>query len=183
MREPYIVVDIFRDIVANVSAKLLTQLQAHDPKIEAVNYLHGHPIEIIETLGQKDKSATLRFQKYPLVALFQDFSEDHGTIGLDSTVSLNIIIARATKPAYKADERYTENFKPVLYPIYQELLQQIVYSKAFLKYGATTLPHTKIDRLYWGREGLYKNDGNVFNDFLDCIEIKNLQLKLNLKNC
>jgi len=184
MKPPFVVVDVFGGIVSKVSEILLPTLREFDDKIEAVNYLYGHPIEIIETLGQRDKSSTFQFKKYPLVALFQDFPERHGNvIGLDSTVTLNIIIARATLATYKADERYTNNFKPVLYPIYQELLQQISLSKTFLNYGANSLGHTKYDRLYWGRDGLYKNDRNVFNDFLDCIEIKGLQLKLNLKNC
>lgn len=181
--KPVFIVDEIGDVVTKVSAALLTQLQILDDKIEAVNYLYGHPLEIIETLKQRDEADNFRFKKYPLIALFQDFPERKGYIGIDSETTLHLIIARATEPTYKADERYTFNFKPFLYLIYLEFLKQLNFSKAFTHYGAEQIEHTKYDRLYWGREGLYKNEGNIFNDWLDCIEIRDLRLKVNLKIC
>ncbi len=183
-QKPVFIVDIFEGIVQAVSTKLINYLQTIDPAIEAVNYLHGHPKEIIETLMQRDKSDTFQFKKYPLVALFQDFPENHNQqIGIDNEASLHLVIVQSTRPDYKADERYTKNFKPILYPIYMELLQQISFSKAILNYGVGDLPHTKIDRLYWGKEGIYGSEANVFNDFLDCIELRDLKLKINMKFC
>jgi hypothetical protein len=182
--KPVYIVDKFGEVVTAVSAALTPSLVAYDSLITGVHYLHGHPTEIIETLTQKDKSDTFKFTKYPLVALFQDFPEAHNQqIGIDNEATLHIIIAYSSRPTYKAEERYTLKFKPVIYPIYLELLKQITLNKAFLNYGIQNLGHTKIDRLYWGREGLYGNTGNVFNDFLDCIEIRDLKLKINLKNC
>lgn len=182
--KPIYIVDEVGAIVGLVSTNLLAYLQSIDPKIEAVHYQHGHPKEIIETLAQKDKSSTMQFSKYPLVALFQDFPERHtGEIGFDSEVSLHIVIVQSTLATYKADERYSKNFKPILYPIYYELLKQFNFSKRFSTYGVSTIPHTKIDRLYWGKEGLYGSEGNIFNDRLDCIEIRDLRLKVNQKNC
>lgn len=182
--KPIYIVDEVETIVGVASAALLTYLQGIDPGITAVHYQHGHPKEIIETLMQLDKSSTMQFDKYPLVALFQDFPEVHtGQVGFDSEVTLHIVIVNSTKADYKADERYELNFKPILYPIYYELLKQFNFSKRFSTYGVSTISHTKIDRLYWGKEGLYGNDGNIFNDRLDCIEIRDLKLKVNLKNC
>lgn len=182
--KPVYIVDIFKDIVGEVSERLTPAFQSIDNKITGVHYIHGHPIEIIETLAQRDKTNSLKFDKYPLVALFQDFPENYnGRIGAPNEVNLHLIIARATKAEYKADERYKENFKPFLYPIYHELLKQIMHSGKFLIYNETLLQYTKIDRLFWGREGLYKNQGNIFNDMLDVIEIRNLKLKTYLKIC
>ena len=152
------VVESFAPIVTAVETKLLTSLQAYDNTITGVHYLYGHPIEIIQRLKQRDESDEFTFKKYPLVALFQDFPEDHtGQIGIPAEISLHLIIARGTDPKYVAEERYAKNFKPVLYPIYEELLKQITLSKTFMNYGVSTLQHTKIDRLYWGKEGLYGN--------------------------
>lgn len=183
---PVFVADILRDLVGKVSTKLTPQLTAFDSMITGVHFDHGHPIEIIETLKQKDSSGTnLVFDKYPLVALFHDFPEVYNQEpGFQGQVTLHLIIARLTEPTYKADQRYDQNFKPVLYPIYAEFMKQIVHSKYFTgAQSVNQLSHTKIDRLYWGREGLYKNEGNIFNDWIDCIEIRDLQLKLNLNNC
>ncbi len=178
---PVYVVDEIGTVINAVSAQLLAELKAYDSRIEAVNYLYGHPLEIIETLKQRDESDGFRFKKYPLVALFQDFPEQHGEIGIDSEVTLHLVIARATQPDYKASERYTENFKPVLYPIYFEFLRQLTLSGRFMTYGTSRISHTKIDRVFWGRA--FEGDANPFNDWLDCIEIKDLKLKINLKNC
>jgi hypothetical protein len=45
------------------------------------------------------------------------------------------------------------------------------------------MKHDMIERFYWGREGIYNNAGNVFNDYIDAIEIRNLDLKINVPNC
>lgn len=178
VKQPLYIVDELAAIVANVSTSLLTQLQAVNSTIEGVQYYYGHPKEIIDTLRQKDQSMNYRFAKYPAVCLFQDFSESEGRIiGVASDVRLHIIICYSTDQNYKASERYANSFKPILYPIYYALLNEIFKSGKVLASDKDSLPHTKIDRLYWGRTGLYGNEGNIFDDFLDAIEIQDLQLK------
>lgn len=177
---PIYIVDFFEDIVNDISTEMLTDLQAIDSNITGVHYDYGHPLEIIKTLAQKDKSDSYVFKKYPLVALFQDFKETTSTAdGIQGLieVELHLIIASGTKPDYKAKERYTHNFKPILNPIYLKLLQGIYKSGKFLVYNSDRVVHNKFDRLYWGNAGLYGNRKNIFNDFLDVIEIRNLRLK------
>lgn len=177
-------VDVFKDIVERVSNKLTPQLQAYDSLITGVHYDHGHPLEIVETLTQKDKSNTYRWKKYPLVALLQDFPEQNtGEPSEGPRPVFHIIIVNHTRPTYKAIERYDKNFKPILYPIYEELLRQINRERIFFTYGMTTIPHVKFDRLYWGREGLWGKEGNIFNDWVDAIEIRDLKLKTHLNYC
>lgn len=180
---PVYIVDLIGDVVAKVSTQLLSTLQVIDPNIQAVQYDYGHPLEIVETLRQKDEVEEFHKEKYPLIALFQDFEEDRTKDpDIYAGTRLNIIIANHTSVEYKSKDRYTYNFKPILYPIYLEFLKQLGDSGYFQIVG-TKVPHTKIDRVYWGRQGLYNNSGNVFNDYLDCIEIKNLQLNINSKIC
>jgi hypothetical protein len=176
------IVEIFKNIVERVGNNVVPILQKTDSSITEIKYKHGHPLEIIESLGQEDKAPSLRLGKYPLIALFQDFPERKGVkIGVESEVVLHIIIAKGTDPNYKASDRYKHNFNPFLYPIYEELLEQIYREPAFRVYSANLIDHMKYDRLYWGRGGLMGNDRNVFNDWLDCIELKNLRLKVNQK--
>lgn len=179
------VVDEIGAVVSRVSSALTPALQAYDPRITGVHYLHGHPLEIIDTLRQRDQSRTLKFDKYPLVALFQDFPEICNTTpGIAFKVRLHLIIARATLATYKSGERYDYNFKPVLYPIYRQLMLQLAKHKMFLNYGGPdVIPHVKIDRVFWGAEGLYTDTKNIFDDMLDCIEIKNLELNVYSKFC
>lgn len=180
----YFIVDVFGEIAEKVSARLTAEMKAYDALITGVHYEHGHPMEIIETLGQKDESDTYRFRKYPLIALFQDFPERvSDRPGFQSEVTLHLIIARATVQDFKAAERYDYNFRPVLYPCYEALMEEIHRHHAFTTKSPSVIEHTKYDRLYWGRQGLYGNEGNIFNDRIDCIEIRDLKLIVNKKIC
>jgi hypothetical protein len=174
------IVTVFDEIVKRVEGRLILPFQKLDSNITGIHFEHGHPLEIIETLKQKDKSQSYRFQKYPLVALFQDFPENNVGAGFESEVNLHLIIAKGTKNTYKAKERYEHNFTPFLYPVYNALFEEINRDRNFLTYGAKSIPHQKWDRLYWGHSGLFGNKSNIFNDYLDVIEIKNLKLKHNL---
>lgn len=173
-----VIVDIFKEIVAKVSEALTPEFQKLDANISGVHYLHGHPLEIVDTLTQRDQTKAYKFKKYPLVALFQDFPE---TVTADDNplreATLNLIIAKSTISEYTSGQRYEVNLKPFLYPIYTELLKQISLHPQILSYAPERLPHTKIDRLFWGRQAVYGNEGNIGNDKLDALEIQNLKLK------
>ena len=153
-------VDIIEDIVDQVRA------DASKPSgiaADAPYYLHGHPVDIQNQLTMRNKSNTLKYKKWPLIALFQDFDETYGENSLiESEVSLNLIIATNTKPEFFASDRYTETFKTTLYPLYNLFLSKIIASKKFkdLMPSINGVPHTKTDRLYWGTEG-----GNTANSF------------------
>lgn len=177
MSAPYWI-DVFEDIVADVRADTDKPgtLDTDEPF-----YMHGHPLEIINTLAQKDKHKTHKYNKYPIIALFQDFTETMGeTQTVQSTTELNIVIATQTQSDWKASERYTNTFKTVLYPLYNLLLKHID-SSGWFAISPGLIPHDKIDRLFWGRSGLYGNEGNIFSDHLDAIEIQNLSLSMLLK--
>lgn len=178
------IVEIFSDVVSRLNVAMVGKLPDLSPSTGEIQYMHGHPLEIIETLKQKDKGQSKRFEKYPLIALFQDFPErsTNASIGIETEAVLHFIIAKGTRKDYKASQRYEFNFKPFLYPIYEEFLNQINLEKRFMTYGVDKMEREKWDRLYWGRGGLYGNEGNIFNDYLDCIEIKNLKLKI-LEKC
>lgn len=173
--------DHFKDLVETVSSIVLVKLKQKRPEITKVNYEHGHPLEVIETMGQLAKSSSTKFDRYPLVALFQPYEEKYG--GDYVEVNLHLIIAVTTDENWKAEKRLTENFKPILYPIYQTLFEQISYSRLFNILDVNSIDHIKIDQFAWGKSGLYGMEGNIFNDRIDAIEIKNLKIKVNLNTC
>lgn len=182
MSAPYWV-DIFDEIATNVreDANKPAALDTDEPF-----YMYGHPLEIINTLSKKDNHAVQKYNKYPLIALFQDFTETMGEHQATPSAvqDMNLIIAVNTSPDYTAENRYDNTFKTVLYPLYDLLIKHIVKSKWFRNIDPGLVPHQKIDRLFWGRSGLYGNEGNIFNDHIDAIEIQNLGLELRLKqNC
>lgn len=157
--------EIISDIVANVREEYDTA------ENEKPYFLHGHPLEIVQILSKKTSSRNFKFKKYPLIALFQDFNESIS--GDIRTASLNIVICTNTKNDYEASERYQDTFLNELYPIFDLFMKHFKRSP-YIQTLPGNLSYTKIDRLYWGRTGLYGNEGNIFNDFIDAIEIQNL---------
>lgn len=190
MSQPVYIVDVFREIVAAVQTAVLAQIQANEAAvhgrsgIQVINYQHGHKIELIETLQQYDQSRDYHDQKYPLIYLVQDFTERRiNEPGKYCDAQLNILICHHTVQTLKAGERYAKVFKPVLYPIYAELLKQIALYPGIMQNDEEGILHSKTDRLYWGRQSAGGTDRVKLTDFVDAIEISNLDLTFYFKNC
>ena len=161
--------EIIGELVQNIRAK-------YDPENSlAPYYMHGHPQEIVNILSQKTHNQTLKFQKYPLIALFQDFDEDIN--GSRRDVNLNLVICTETKPEFEATERYQQTFGPVLNPLFALFFSELK-KFYYLNILPDNITFTKTDRVYWGRQGLYGSDGNIFDDHIDAIEIQNFNLSL-----
>jgi len=143
-----------------------------------VNYLHGHHLDIIKTLQEYTTSGN-KGKEFPLVALLQDIEETVEVDGLQATASVTVVICTDTDPNYNSAQRYTNTFTPLLYPLYEEFIKQLRLSP----YIASVSPeYKKIDRLYWGREGLFGNTGNIFDNYIDAIELTGIELRI-LRTC
>lgn len=164
---------------------LLQTIQANEvavlgeTHIQQIRYSKSSFNELIETLSQADGSAEERYNKYPLIHLVRDFYEERGQDpGAYATASLNIIIIHQTVNTYKVADREVNVFKPVLYPIYQEFLEQLDKSGWTKSGDLETFRHRKIDHAFWGNRKL-----ETLNDYVDAIEIQNLNIKINFFNC
>ena len=71
------------------------------------------------------------------------------------------------------------NYKPIIYPIKRELLNQLDLSVAFNTNGISTIKHIEEDRFYWG-----ESQQSVLTNPVDCtiVTIKDLVLANN-PNC
>ena len=180
--KPVYIADIIGDIVAKVNDVLIGQLQEYDPNIVAINYQFGEYKEVFGTLVQQGKEAG-GAKKYPLIWLWMPITLDAGgTVGVAEVSPLRIIIARWGNNTDKTAERYCNNFKPVLYPIYLELLNQLYLDPRIISEVSSQIPHRHIDWPYWGGESP-PEDANPFSDYVDAIELKDLKINLLLKNC
>jgi hypothetical protein len=183
-----IIKDLIKDVVDSVSTDLTPILQEYDSTITGVHYMAGHPLEITQRLTERGNDNVLKYSKYPLVGLLMDIPEQHGVAIGYFNVRLNLIIARSTGSELIVDQRYEKNFIPVLYPIYEALMNKLVtfsYGKykPFNNSSVQQLRHDKFDRVFWGKESFMSNTSNYFKDYIDAIEIRNLELSVNLKNC
>lgn len=179
MNEPVYIEDQMAAIAAKVDTALFV-----DGVFPHVYFMHGHPIEIVNRLQAKVQNPDAKDKRFPLIILLHDFkinrNKDAATYG---STSVNLIIAALTKSSYNSDERKENVFKPVLYPILKELLNQIEIS-GYYSVGLNGVQYDQTDRYFWGKNGLYGNTGNIFNDFLDAIDIENLKLVIeNKQDC
>jgi hypothetical protein len=173
------VVDIIRDIVAKTNTAVIAELQAFNSFIQGINFVPGTEGEINEVLTIMSQQSGSDGKQWPLFGLIMSFPENKAqTMGTDNTVELNLIIARRGNNTDKTPARYDNNFRPVLYPIYLEFLNQIAMDKRFMTKGVDNMPHTKIDFPYYDAD----KGVNIFNSYVDAIQIK-IKLKILLANC
>lgn len=174
MREAKYIVDIIGSVVSEVNETIPCE------------YLYGHPLEITNILSSWGKDDTKKFSRFPLICLYQDFEETKGENQMiNSLVSLKVVIITNTEKDYNSIERYTNTFKTVLYPLYNLFMDKLAHSGMINNSDPALIPHKKIDRLYWGKFNLYGNTGSMFNDYIDAIELQNLELEIlnNFKKC
>jgi hypothetical protein len=190
LTKPVYIADIIGMVVSLVQTEVLATIQANETvalgatSIQAIDFQYGHRVELIQTLAQKDSDPQQRFLKYPLVYLVQDFRERRGReVGVYAEVSLNIIIAHQTESTDKITDRMAKVFKPVLYPIYYSLIKQLATIPQTLEGYQDQISHDKWDRSYWGTQAVSSNTANVLNDYVDAIDIQNLDLKINYQPC
>lgn len=189
---PVYVVDVIGQVVSATETEVLSVIKANEDavfgagetRISSLGYYKGSFEELIEDLAQKDGSQEERYKKYPLVYLVRDFEEVRGReAGIYCSVSLRVIIIHQTQQTYKIKDRETRVFKPVLYPIYNEFMRQLSLHPMINQSGVENIRHIKIDRAYWGQNQQQASNKVALNDYVDAIEIRNLELKINYSNC
>lgn len=149
---------------------------------EEAFFMDGTPLEIIDRLIEKGESKTEKARRYPLIALFHNIEEDRNPrIGIYADITVSMIICNYTEPTYDSPTRREKNFIPTLWPIYAKFIKNIADSGYFQNFDE--FRHRKMDQYYWGKYGLYGREGNIFDDFLDAVEIKNLKLSLITETC
>lgn len=164
--------DLFKALVTKVDATF--SAATADPF--HVYFDYGHLNEVTKNLQIKANSITQKTARYPLIWLVMDFEEAKGkTPGIYAELTASLVIAVPTLKEYSMEQRKTAVFLKRLYPIYGELLKQFNKSAVFGMPPVARIPHTKIDRPYWGGQDK-SGDANLFNDMVDAIQIKNLKL-------
>ena len=170
MTSPIFIPDLFSTIVKKVATAIGYP----------VYFDYGHYNEVTRNLTQKDRSISQRDKKYPLIWLVMDYIEEFGELDYEycRLPDLQFIIAVPTSAAKTTSDRITDNFKTILYPIYVEFKNQIQQSGYFN--NADPLKHEKIDRPYWGgQDTLGNGQANLFNDFIDAIQLRRVVLNVN----
>lgn len=135
-------------------------------------YMYGHPREIENRLNLKGESKVNKFRQWPLIYLRTDIKQSHGEYKniLYELDSFTVYIITPTKSTYTSPEKVENIYKPILYPLYNDLLDKMKVSRAIAKNGVG-IDHDHYDRYGWGNETEYGNDGLIFSRYLDAMEV------------
>lgn len=191
MNEPeYIVTDEFSEIVNNTLLGLRQKNidLGNDPGWPVLRYEYGYIRELNQTLQQAEGNEAEFDKKYPLIWLAEPFTVVRDDPNFFGRVKLDIFIIVNTDPNYKAHERMLLNYKPIIYPIYRELMNQIALSVCFTNSDKDNIEnkdsfiHTLTKGYYWG-----DSQKQILNDNVDCLKIGSLELNIhnnqNNQNC
>jgi hypothetical protein len=139
---------------------------------DAPYYHFGHHTYISNILKDKAKAGQ---DSFPLVALILDITQNMypSNLSLETTMSFNIVLANATNPEWTPEERELNNFKGVLYPLYEDLLNEMFKSHYF-NISSNQIPHVRTDMYFYNTE----EGQNKWNRYVDAIELSFSDLEL-----
>lgn len=162
---------IFAEIVGRVSEKWGKN----------VSYLFGDWSYISNQLTVWGKSPKTSPLKFPIICLYSPFTEERDAE--DVRVSLEFIIMVNTEKNYSNEDRESISFDKVLRPIYRLFMDEIRGDRRFASDYRGIVPHQYTENYRYGRVGVLGPDGKPFRDFIDAIEIKNLDLTIKKEKC
>jgi hypothetical protein len=174
---------MIKQIAAKVNTNLIARSDFIALGITEVFFSWGSLSELVDRIGILTDLQVSANKKFPLIHLFTDIPK---TKSVDGSYlwdcELHLIIANITEKKYDSEQRQANNFRPILYPVLFEFEQQIKNSSYFV--SAYNLDWQTTDRYKWGRDGIIGVDGNnLFEDYIDCIEIQNFNLKVKKTEC
>lgn len=172
--------DAFKVVVAATEAAIIADTSLDWGTVpKKVYFMQGPILEITNVLQSYTNSPDYKNKKYPLVILIRDFKEQDELQlhGIGSSFKPQLLIITLTNPTYRSDQREENNFKPILRPIYAELLNQLSKSKLFGMPRIKDMKPVRCEHFFYGTS---QNNKNIFNDFIDAIEIESIAL--NIKN-
>jgi hypothetical protein len=149
----------------------IPHIESHYTTLD-LKYCYATPQEWINTLVQLSKSGNIT-DKYPFLYVNPMTVKDGG--GIDHIVTIGeMVLATLSNVGWTAEQRKLKNFTAWLDPLYEYLIRAMKLSKDF----SLVSEGQRTDHLFYGKQGLYGGEGNIFTDHIDAIEINNLQIRL-----
>jgi hypothetical protein len=146
-----------------------------------VYFDYGAHDVVEKNLVSLDQSITMKDRKYPLVWLVTPIRENIA-VGADYACEIqdvDILICMKSDADISNDSRNTLYFDTMLRPIYEELKRQIDRSYLFTVTSHNAIPHEVKEWPYHSGTESVSGKKNLFNDFIDCIQIRRLRLQVN----
>jgi hypothetical protein len=174
---PISVRDVFSAIVGEVSDNLSTESTLD---IDSVSFYCETWLELIQRLEKEGRADMTR---YPFIALIRNFDLTYdGNKRYPSTSLTFVIVTPSTKDKYSED-RESENYVPILRPIYAEFMAVLKDSGYLLGYSNDYLKHTYTESLHLGTESEQGNNKYMLPEVVDGIIITDMDVTLIPETC
>lgn len=173
MIETTYIKEVFESMMPFIQAQYDT---LYDP-VEAPFFMYGRKSEILQLLTEKDQDDEYKYKKYPLIILYASQQERHGINHMNEyLISPLVSIVTDSSREFYQDDRFTNSIKPILYPIYEYLLQEIGNNPAFYQSYAEDIKNQI--KVWDGNPSDSKTIGIAYNDYLDGIDVQFTDLRL-----
>lgn len=177
--------DLVGTLVSRAWDGIDSQMRTNNDGVQLYHlYLHGTPREIAERVAEKGRSIESKNKRFPLIALVHNYTEVYNDTRIYCDVDFTIWIMHLGRKNAPYASRYTDNFVPFLYPIWQAIVNEFSKCGEFMTELGEGIVHDKTDRPNWGAYSpTFGNDGVILNERLDGIELNFKGLRLNYRNC
>lgn len=161
----YSVNDIMRDVVASAAEGYGSN----------ITFRFGDWEYVADMLTQWSKSQQTAKLKFPIVVLYSPFEERRSQADR-TTATLEMAILVNTSKDYSNEQREQQSFVKVLRPIYDALMGAMKAEPRIVKPYNGFPAHTYRENYRYGRYGVVGSGNEPFRDYVDVIEITNLEL-------
>jgi hypothetical protein len=154
---------------------LVTRIESHYTTL-TLKYRYSTAQEWINELTQLSSKSDIS-KMYPFLFINSVKVTESGETDRMVTIG-ELVLATLSNTVWTAEQRKLKNFDLWLSPLYDHLIEAMQLSRYF----SLVSIGTRTDHLFYGKQGLYGGEGNVFHDRIDAIEINNIKLRL-YKTC
>jgi hypothetical protein len=152
------------------------ELVQKDLCLDNSKFKYSTPTEFVDELKALDDS-----QRYPFFFVNSMLVDYDLQSKNDRIINVGeIVIATKTLKEWSSEARDAKSFKPILIPFMERFFERMKFNPkiSILKEGKVKLHY------FYGKQGLYGSEGNLFNDSVDAIQLLNFQFRLsNNKQC
>jgi hypothetical protein len=171
---------LIREVVSEVSDNLASETSLSIANVQF--YCETWDV-LRQRLIEDGKAESTKNSRYPFIALIRGYDEKYRSGGDYVDTSLTLVIVTRSTPNMKSEDRESENYTPILYPIYAELMEVLNNTRFIMNRNRLYPTHTKHDNLNLGQETPNGNIANRLPDFVDAIIVSNLELTLSVESC
>lgn len=179
----YEIVEIFKELVDEVSKNLVLNINGVEVVCPKVNYLFGSGQYFKDNIDEQSEAVSTNAGKFPVICLFAPILEDRDNVDYYTTAKVSLLIACSTRHEWSNEQRLEYSFKNILRPIYKRLLEVMLADKR-LDFGyEKEVKHQYSENYSYGRYGAVDENGKAISEPIDAINIKRLEIRINKKYC